>query len=194
MIIIIIKEKDEKSRLLPQPLLTDRRPRSWEQIPPLQPGKIPARCRRFPRRCRCRWPCPLRGGAGQVAPREGWGAAGERRTPGCPSRPRPRRPTGLRVSTGRGKCVPRGRSGRPPRLGGAQRRGSRGTCCRPRARPSRRGSAPLPPRRIHPGGSQIRPGGMRTPGLCGLRRGRAGLLVERHNNKCVAEPARKEWG
>lgn len=53
---------------------------------------------------------------------------------------------------------------------------------------------PLPPRRIHPGGSQIRPGGMRTPGLCGLRRGRAGLLVERHNNKCVAEPARKEWG
>lgn len=155
-------------------------------------GASPRRCLC---RCRCRWPRPLRGGAGQVPPGEGGGPRpGERRTPGCPSRPPPRRPAGLRVSTGRGKCVPRGRSGRPPRLGGAQRRGHRCTCRRPRAPPSRPGSAPLPPRRIHPGGSQIRPGGMRTPGLCGLRRGRAGLLVERHNNKCVAEPARKEWG
>lgn len=183
---MIIKNKRKRGKIQASPPVPSHRPAPTKlgTNPPSpareNPDPLPA--------------LPPAGAGGRSGPPGGGFRAGERRTPGCPSRPPPRRPAGLRVSTGRGKCVPRGRSGRPPRLGGAQRRGYRCTCRRAGAQPSQAGSAPLRPRRIHPGGSQIRPGGMRTPGLCGLRRGRAGLLVERHNNKCVAEPARKEWG
>lgn len=173
--------------LCPRPLLTERLPRSWEQIPPSSnEGKSRPAAGASP----AMPPAP----PGQS--RAAGGAVG--RTDGLPH-PRRSRPGG--GGGPRGSEFPRGAES-AARGGGAGGSAGLGAPLHllpagtspSRAGPSRAGADPRPPRCIQPGGSQIRPRGMRTPGLCGLRRGRAGLLVERHNNKCVAEPARKEWG